>query len=142
MQLLAQLGRSLLDLLGHLGGDLGVDALCLSHALPPPSYPGNSLDGLLRWLKLWHSVVGGTSSYLPNQGYLFFKGGVRRRARGLLRGRGAGPIASGPCRIVLDSDASPTYFLGMSGSTLIGNLSTVPISPADGWPQVKMPRGR
>src|SRR5215210_7163018 len=34
MQLLAQLGRSLLDLLGHLGGDLGVDALsCLSHAL-------------------------------------------------------------------------------------------------------------
>src|SRR5215211_3190569 len=40
MQLLAQLGRSLLDLLLHLGsehdllgGDLGVDTLCLSHAL-------------------------------------------------------------------------------------------------------------
>src|SRR5215210_6009513 len=90
MQLLAQLGRSLLDLLGHLGGDLGVDALCLSHALPPPSYPGNSLDGLLRWLKLWHSVVGGTSSYLPNQGYLFFKGGgkeTRERAPKRARSR-------------------------------------------------------
>jgi hypothetical protein len=66
----------------------------------------------------------------------------RRRARGLLRGRGAGPIASGPCRIVLDSDDYP--------HVVSGHVRQYPDwypvhrsdYPAGEWPQVKMPRRR